>query len=267
MYVDSFDGLREAVFAQYPFSLSNEEKDALSKINASCAPTIVADNRSKLEHLGNRCAVFKYLKDSCEEHLNSDKDCTFDPLLQEYSLIRNSYSNIWELMGFVSLLEMDSISMLVSILSAQNDIERKMLGKHAYAIAYETRQKGLYQKISKELKKFPEAILPKTEYDELWRTIKKDLKDMSSADKEKTIRNSIDAHKSSSFEIQYETFYSCNWAQSVLDLIVLIQISDRLLNVIESVFSRCEHELDIVTEKLKNRVSQYDAILEVLKKE
>lgn len=266
MYIDSFDDLREAIFFQYPFSLSNEEKDVLSKINESCVPQIVADYRSKLEYLGNRCAVYKYLKRSCEEYLSSDMNCDFDPLLQEFSLINNSYSNIWELMGFVSLLEMDSISMLVSILSAQNDIERKMLGKHAYTIAYEARKRGLYDKVSRELKVFPETILPKTEYDELWRTIKKDLKTMSSTDKEKTIRNSIDAHKSSSFESQYEIFYSCNWAQSIFDLIVLIKVSDRLLSVIESVFSKCEHELNIITEKLKIRVSKCDAILEIFRK-
>ena len=188
-------------------------------------------------------------------------------MLKEYAIIRNSFPNIWELMGFVSLLEMDAISLLIGILTAESDVERKMLSKHAYTIVFEAREKGLFQKVSKEMKRFPESLLPKKDNDELWRIIKKELNKMSEIGVEHTIRNQIDAHKSSSFECQYETFRSCNWGQAVYDLLVLIQISDRLLDVVESVFSKYKHEIEAVTDRIKTRVSVLDAILEKLRQE
>lgn len=267
MHDDSLDDIREKVFSGYPFALSSEEKDIWGKLNTRNIPQVVSEYRQKLEYLGNRCTVFAFLKNDNDGHQVSDADCKHDPLLKEYAIIRNSFPNIWELMGFVSLLEMDAISLLISILTAESDVERKMLSKHAYTIVFEARDKGLFQKVSKEMKAFPESLLPKKENDELWRTIKKDLKSISDLDIEKSIRNHIDAHKSSSFECQYETFRSCNWGQAVDDLLVLIQISDRLLDVIESVFFKCEHEIDAVTDRIKTRVSMLDDILEKLKQE
>lgn len=117
------------------------------------------------------------------------------------------------------------------------------------------------------MKAFPESLLPKKDNDELWRIIKKELNNMSEIGVEHTIRNQIDAHKSSSFECQYETFRSCIWGQAVYDLIVLIQISDRLLSVIESIFSKYKHEIEVVTDRITTRVSMLDAILEKLKHE
>lgn len=267
MHDNSLDDIREKVFSGYPFALSNEEKDILGKINAKRIPLVVSEYRQKLEYLGNRCAVFAFLKNDNDGHVVPNADCESDPLLKEYAIIRNSFPNIWELMGFVSLLEMDAISLLIGILTAESDVERKMLGKHAYTIVFEARDKGLFQKVSKEMKAFPESLLPKKENDELWRTIKKDLKSISDLDIEKSIRNHIDAHKSSSFECQYETFRSCNWGQAVDDLLVLIQISDRLLDVIESVFFKCEHEIDAVTDRIKTRMPMLDALLEKLRQE
>ena len=131
----------------------------------------------------------------------------------------------------------------------------------------EARQNGLFQKVSKEMSAFPECLLPKQENEELWNIIKMDLKSMSDIGVEHTIRNHIDAHKSSSFERQYETFRSCNWGQAVYDLLVLIQISDRLLDVVESISTKYKHEIEVVTDKIKGRVSKLDAILEKLKQE
>lgn len=88
---------------------------------------------------------------------------------------------------------------------------------------------------------------------------------MSGLDEEKTIRNSIDAHKSESFELQYATFGFCNWMQAVFDLIILIQIMDRLLEVIDSIFSGCQQGLDTIVDKLKKRVEQCDSLIEQLK--
>lgn len=267
MHDNSLDDIREKVFSEYPFALSNEEKDILDKLNTKSIPRVVNDCRQKLEYLGNRCAVFTFLKNDNDGHKVSDAACESDPLFKEYTIIRNSFPNIWELMGFVSLLEMDAISLLISILTAESDVERKMLSKHAYTIVFEAREKGLFQKVSKEMKRFPESLLPKKDNDELWRIIKKELNNMSEIGVEHTIRNRIDAHKSSSFECQYETFRSCNWGQAVYDLLALIQISDRLLGVIESVFSKYKDEIESVTNRIKTRVSMLDDILEKLKQE
>lgn len=265
MHDDSLDDIREKVFSGYPFALSSEEKDIWGKLNTRNIPQVVSEYRQKLEYLGNRCAVFTFLKNDNDGHKVSDAACGSDPLLKEYAIIRNSFPNIWELMGFVSLLEMDAISLLISILTAESDVERKMLSKHAYTIVFEAREKGLFQKVSKEMSAFPESLLSKQENDELWSRIKKDLKSMSGIKVEHTIRNQIDAHKSSSFERQYETFRSCNWGQAVYDLLVLIEISDKLLDVVESVFSKYKHEIEAVTDRIKTRMPMLYALLEKLK--
>lgn len=265
MQDESFDDIRDKIFSKYPFALSNEEIDILGKLKTKSIPLIVDELRPKLDYLGNRCAVFVFLKKNCKENMVSNFDYESDSLLKEYAILINSSSNIWELMGFVSLLEMDIISILISILLAQSDVERKMLSKHAYTIAYEARHNNLFQKVSKEMRNFPDSLLSKKDYDELWSIIKKELKSMSDLDVENRIRNRIDAHQSSSFECQYETFRSCGWGQAVYDLLVLIQVSDRLLGVIESIFSNFEHEINEVTDRIKTRVLRLDAILEMLK--
>ena len=267
MHDDSLYDIREKVFSGYLFALSNEEKDILGELNTKSIFQVVSDCRQKLEFLGKRCAVFAFLKNDSDEYKVSNADCESDPLFKEYAIIRNSFSNIWELMGFVSLLEMDVISLLIGILTAENDVERKMLCKHAYTIVFEARQNCLFQKVSNEMKRFPESLLSKKENDELWSIIKKELKSMSGIKVEHAIRNQIDAHKSSSFECQYEIFRTCNWGQAVYDLLVLIQISDRLLGVIESVFSKYENEIEAVTDRIKTRVSILDGILKKLRQE
>ena len=259
MHDDSLDDIREKVFSEYPFALSNEEKDILGELNTKSIPQVVGDCRQKIEHLGRRCAVFAFLKNDSDGNKVSDADYEFDSLLKEYAIIRNSSSNIWELMGFVSLLEMDAIFLLIGILTAEGNVERKMLSKHAYTIVFEARQNGLFQKVSKEMTAFPESLLPKKENDELW--------SMSGLKVEHTIRNHIDAHISSSFECQYETFHSCNWGQAVYDLLVLIQISDRMLGVIESVFTKYKYEIEVATDRIRTRVSRLVAILEKLRQE
>ena len=267
MHNNSLDDIREKVFSGYPFALAKEEKGILGKINAKSIPLVVSECRQKLEYLGNRCAVFAFLKNDNDGHKVSDVAYESDSLLKEYAIIRNSFPNIWELMGFVSLLEMDAISLLIGILTAESDVERKMLSKHAYTIVFEARQEGLFQKVSKKMKIFPESLLSEKENDKLWSVIKKELKSMSDIKVEHTIRNQIDAHKSSSFECQYETFRSCNWGQAVYNLLALIQISDRLLGVIESVFSKYKDEIEVVSDRIKARVPMLDAILERLKQE
>ena len=129
MHDDSLDDIREIVFSGYPFAMSDEEKDILGKINTKTIPLVVSECRQKLEYLGNRCAVFAFLRNDNDGDKVPDADCESDPLLKEYARVRNSFPNIWELMGFVSLLEMDAISLLIGILTAESDVERKMLGK------------------------------------------------------------------------------------------------------------------------------------------
>lgn len=262
---ESIDEMRDKVFSQYPFSLSEYEKGVLEILNSNSIPSVVSENRKKLEYLGNQCAIYAFLKSEYDKLKSIEEDGISDPVIKEYGMVTRSPSRIWELMGFVTLLEMDAISLFIGILSAQNDVERKMLGKHAYTIVYEARKNGLFDKVSNEMRNFPESLLSKMEYKELWCHVKNEFKRMSNYDVEKNIRNNIDAHKSDSFECQYNTFRSCNWTQTIMDLIILIQISDKLLKVLESIFVSYKQEFEVVADKLKSQKAQYDAILEQLR--
>lgn len=263
------DQIRELVFTQYPFASTDDENVILEQLNGERYRPLIEKLRRNLDDLGNRCAVYAFLKNLFDQDNRksnpTSKSSLNDSVLHKFEIVSKSTPAIWELMGFVSLLKMDAITMFISILSSKSAVERKLLAKHAHTIVFEARQSGLFNKVSREMLNFPKTLLSKEDYDNLWRSVKADLKQTSDIDIEKDIRNNIDAHKSNSFECQYNTFRSCKWSQAVFDLIVLIQISDRILEAIESILSNYKHEMDIISDQLKENVLRYDLLAEQLR--
>ena len=59
--------------------------------------------------------------------------------------VLQTHRNVYETMGFLTLLQMDALTTTICLFQANNDTERIMLSKHAYTIIYEAQKNDLFK--------------------------------------------------------------------------------------------------------------------------
>ena len=130
------------------------------------------------------------------------------------------------LAGYLTLLQMDALTSLISIVKATSDTERMMLSKHAYTIMYEALDKNLYRIISNRMRAFPEHLIDKDVLTELWKGIKSVSKLLIRKDEAEVVRNTIDSHQRASFSEQIDAYKKCDFGMSVKSMWALVRIVD-----------------------------------------
>ena len=65
--------------------------------------------------------------------------------IEKWLTVIQTHYNVYELMGFLTLLQMDAMTTIICLLQAINDTERIILSKHAYTILYEAKQNDLFK--------------------------------------------------------------------------------------------------------------------------
>lgn len=140
------------------------------------------------------------------------------PLLEIGEKINN-------LVGYLTLLQMDAMASLINMMEAKSDEERLLACKHAYSILYEARVKGLSRVISKQMRELPEEVLPSEDRDSLLRGIREIKRFMISEEEAERVRNIIDAHKSNSFSEQIVAYESCDFRKSFTSMYGLTKLA------------------------------------------
>lgn len=163
------------------------------------------------------------------------------------------------MLGYLTLLQMDTITTIINLLQAKSDTERIMQCKHAYTILFEAKENGLFYKVSAEMKKYPEELIRKEEYRELWKSIKVVSKEIFSSEEAKEIRNSIDAHKDCSFWKQISAYKKCNWTKSVLNLFMF----DKLVDLLQQCMGIIKSNSKKLAERNLTEIKEYGEMLEV----
>lgn len=156
-------GLVELSFNEI-FVLSDSEKEKIQQFSEKgicIEPELL---RKHLEYAGKRCCLYESLLNYHEEviakTLEEIKKNVFSSYAPEKWLtILQTHRNIYEMMGYLTLLQMDAITTTICLLQAQNDTERIMLSKHAYTIIYEARINDLSKKVSKEMRLYPNEVV------------------------------------------------------------------------------------------------------------
>ena len=260
-------GLVELSFNEI-FVLSDSEKEKIQQFSEKgicIEPELL---REHLEYAGKRCCLYESLLNYHEEviakTLEEIKKNAFSSYASEKWLtILQTHRNIYEMMGYLTLLQMDAITTTICLLQAQNDTERIMLSKHAYTIIYEARINDLYKKVSKEMRQYPNEVVDIQELSDFWKNINSILKQIMDIEFAKEIRNNIDAHKNNSFIRQIALYRECQWGESI----IYLSIFTKLVDLIQDYMNIINNNMKKVYNKYTTDIKEYIEKLDQIKKE
>lgn len=245
------------------FELSKKDKEGLKKWTPDKIKAYVIYLQDRLEGLGEKCNTYVALRECTEKSISdAQKNDAFicdDYVEPRWRQVLESFLNIYDMLGYLTLLQMDTITTIINLLQAKSDTERILQCKHAYTILYEAKENDLFKKVSAEMKKYPEELINKEEYRELWKSIKDVSKEIFLSEEAKEIRNSIDAHKDHSFLKQISAYKKCNWTKSVLNLFMF----DKLVDLLQQCMDIIKSNAKKLAERNLTEIKEYGEMLEV----
>ena len=260
-------GLVELSFNEI-FVLSDSEKEKIQQFSEKgicIEPELL---REHLEYAGKRCCLYESLLNYHEEVIAKtleeiEKNAFSSYAPEKWLTILQTHRNIYEMMGYLTLLQMDAITTTICLLQAQNDTERIMLSKHAYTIIYEARINDLSKKVSKEMRLYPNEVVNIQELSDFWKNINSILKQIMDIEFAKDIRNNIDAHKNNSFIRQIALYRECQWGESI----IYLSIFTKLVDLIQDYMNIINNNMKKVYNKYTTDIKEYIEKLDQIKKE
>lgn len=252
------------------FELQSSEMEIVEKLSNIGVCTNIEELRNNLELAGKRCTLYAGLMefftdgiDKAKHDIESNVGDTY--AIEKWLTVIQTHYNVYELMGFLTLLQMDAMTTIICLLQAINDTERIMLSKHAYTIMYEAKQNDLFKKVSAEMHKYPDDLVAREELNVFWKDIKAILNKMMDAKEAKEIRNNLDAHKNQSFTTQISFYKKCDWSRSVISLSMFVILIEKIQIFMEII----HHKIDILYNQyrafMEDRIKQYEEILRQLR--
>lgn len=225
--------------------------------------------REKLESAGKQAGLYvtisDYYKGILDElQVDIDKEEHDSYPAKRWSQVLQAEKDVTDLIGFLTLLQMDATTSLIGLLEAKNDTERIVLSKHAYTIIYEAEHKDLFKKVSREMHILPSVLLDSTVKHDLWRGIRSVVRMMVPINAAELVRNSIDAHKES-FPNQMEAYRKCDYATSVVNLLALIKIVELLQKAMMIIIGNMELLIKQYEDEMTERIRKLDRLLSRLK--
>ena len=250
------------------FVLSDSEKEKIQQFSEKgicIEPELL---REHLEYAGKRCCLYESLLNYHEEVIAKtleeiEKNAFSSYAPEKWLTILQTHRNIYEMMGYLTLLQMDAITTTICLLQAQNDTERIMLSKHAYTIIYEARINDLSKKVSKEMRLYPNEVVNIQELSDFWKNINSILKQIMDIEFAKEIRNNIDAHKNNSFIRQIALYRECQWGESI----IYLSIFTKLVDLIQDYMNIINNNMKKVYNKYTTDIKEYIEKLDQIKKE
>lgn len=260
-------GLVELSFNEI-FVLLDSEKEKIQQFSEKgicIEPELL---REHLEYAGKRCCLYESLLNYHEEVIAKtleeiEKNAFSSYAPEKWLTILQTHRNIYEMMGYLTLLQMDAITTTICLLQAQNDTERIMLSKHAYTIIYEARINDLSKKVSKEMRLYPNEVVNIQELSDFWKNINSILKQIMDIEFAKEIRNNIDAHKNNSFIRQIALYRECQWGESI----IYLSIFTKLVDFIQDYMNIINNNMKKVYNKYTTDIKEYIEKLDQIKKE
>lgn len=224
--------------------------------------------RSCLVAGGELCDLFLSLSDYYETNLlecrRQIKEWKGDPIINEKRLpLLEIGERVNSLSGYLTLLQMDAMMSLINMLEAKSDVERLLICKHAYTIIYDAKIKGLFKVVSKEMRALPADVLSTERREELWKGIKGINRLMVSEEEAERVRNSIDAHKSSSFTEQVAVYKQCEFGKCLASMFALMKITWLILETLSVV----RQNLNVLEKQFEDQVRERMKKLEELRVE
>lgn len=238
------------------FELQELEKLAHNNISKELVDEHIEYLRTNLEASAKKCSVYVFLLEHFDNEINNvtivetyiGRD---NYAMEKWESILKVHKSVYDMTGYLTLLQMDAMTTCISLFQARTDTERIMLCKHSYTIIYEALEHNLFKRVARDMHQYPEKLVVKEEIDKLWKNIKEDIKKITEKNEAKQVRNNIDAHKSESFMEQINTYKKCKWIQSIINLYLLIKIIENIQNFV-----------DVINTNMKELYGQYRIVME-----
>lgn len=252
------------------FELQSSEMEIVEKLSNIGVCTNIEELRNNLELAGKRCTLYAGLMelftdgiDKAKHDIESNVGDTY--AIEKWLMVIQTHYNVYELMGFLTLLQMDAMTTIICLLQAINDTERIMLSKHAYTILYEAKQNDLFKKVSAEMHKYPDDLVAREELNDFWKGIKAILNKMMNTKEAKEIRNNLDAHKNQSFATQISFYKKCDWGRSIVGLSMFIILIEKIQIFMEIIHRKIDILYNQYRAFMEDRIRQYEEILRQLR--
>ena len=225
--------------------------------------------RESLELAGRQAglywAISEHNKGVLEDLQNDIDKEEHDPYpKQRWAQVIKSEKEVTDLMGFLTLLQMDATSSLISLLQAKNDTERVVLSKHAFTIIFEAEDNDLFKRASRDMINLPDVLLSAENKRELWKGVRSLVRMMVPKRDAEIVRNQIDAHKES-FPDQMDAYRKCDYPTAVVNIWALIKIVDLLQKAMEIIHKNLSILFDEYKEEMAERSRKLKRLLEKMK--
>ncbi len=179
---------------------------------------------------------------------------------EEWLEVSTKHQEMCALLGFATLLRMDASYMMIQLLNAESETEKIIACKHSYTIVAEARNNDLFKEISAKMRLYPETIFSREEYNDLWKENKVILKGMTNDSIANKIRNHIDSHKSS-FVYQMDAYASIDYAQCLLDMMILILVTQNVDASLRQINRRIGNLINVFEMEERKYMVQLKALL------
>lgn len=262
-------GLVELSFHEI-FVLPDSERERIDQLEKKGICIDIKLLREILECAGKKCCIYEKILDLRYEIIlktkqEIDNSEYIDYASKNFLSLLQTEKNIYETIGYLTLLQMDAITTTIGLLQAQNDVERIMLSKHAYTIIYEAITNDLSKNVSKEMHKFPNEIVNIQKLSNFWKEVNSILKQIMDINFAKIVRNNIDAHKNNSFLEQIALYKKCQWADSIICLSIFSKIIDLIQGYMDIINENMKNLYDKHIADLKERSKKLNQIIKELK--
>lgn len=251
------------------FELQNTDRKHIESMSEDDLSNQISVLRKDIENAGKKCnylaALISHLNDEIKKYKQLIKDGDGDIFANKQWLsVIQTHTSVYEMFGYLTLLQMDAMTTIVGLYQAKSDTERIMLCKHAYTIIYEAIEDNLFKKISAGIKKYPEELKGNV-YKPFWKGVKDIIKNITDLAESKIIRNTIDAHKCQSFTDQINAYKKCSWSQSVVNMYGLFGVINLINEYMLHINNNMSVLYDRFYENMKEHIKKLEELQEQLK--
>lgn len=252
------------------FLIKDRDHKFLEAYDKEKSEAFIQELKGLIDGMANACNVIRslieYLKQTNENLSNAVSNTSRASFYKGWLEVSATHQEMLELSGFATLLRMDVSYMLIQLLSAETETEKKIACKHSYTIVAEARNNDLFDVIAANMKRYPESILADEEFQAFWKNNKLLLKQMTTDAEANKIRNYVDSHKAS-FVKQMETYASIDYAQCVLDMLMLLLVTQNVDDKLRQINKRIGKLICGFEREERHYMIQLEAVLKQLSEE
>ena len=252
------------------FFLKDRDHKFLKTYDKEKLEDFIQELKGLIDGMANACNVIRtlieYIKQTNEKLSNAMSNTNRAGFYEGWLNVSTTHQEMLELLGFSTLLRMDVSYMLIQLLSAETETEKKIACKHSYTIVAEARNNDLFDVIASKMKRYPKSILSDEEFRAFWKNNKSLLKQMTTDAEANRIRNCVDSHKAP-FVKQMETYASIDYVQCVIDMTMLILVTQNVDSKLRQINNRIGKLIHGFEREERHYMIQLEAVLKQLSEE